>query len=35
MCAFEFVVGGEGYKLVIGFKTKMQETQPGSRGNVR
>lgn len=24
LCALEFVVGGEGYKLVIGFKTKCK-----------
>lgn len=30
-CVFEFVVGGEGYRLVMGFKTKRKRRNPGFR----
>lgn len=30
LCAFEFVVGGEVYKLVMGFTTKCKRRNPDS-----
>lgn len=28
LCVFEIVVGGEGYKIVMGFKTKCKRRNP-------